>query len=208
LPTRGRCRLLAGVHRPNWPANEPISAADNAYTLIDADGALTEVVGAEALRARFEQVFFGKHLSPDQIAGVWESNELARKTIEQLFGPGALGQAEEHLNSSHPPSDNLGPDPVAQSQPANPTRNSPGLEEPAESDQVFVLEIDPTWGAQKIFQHYRAALNALTDNPARSTAQIASFRHANIGVDRRLRAKLPSRMKQIDAIYRRTGLAC
>jgi hypothetical protein len=34
-----------------------------------------------------------------QIVGVWESNEAARTTIERLFGPEALGEAEEHLKS-------------------------------------------------------------------------------------------------------------
>jgi hypothetical protein len=72
----------------------------------------------------------------------------------------------------------------------------------------LLLKLDPTWGVQKIFQHYRAALNALYDTPARSPAQIARFRQANIAVDQRLRAKLSSRMGHIDAIYQRAGLEC
>jgi hypothetical protein len=62
------------------------------YTLVDADGAFIEVAGSEALRDRFEEICCDKHLSPDQVAGVWESNEPARKAIERLFGRGALGQ--------------------------------------------------------------------------------------------------------------------
>ena len=69
-----------------------------------------------------------------------------------------------------------------------------------------MLEINPTWGIQKIFQHYRAALSALYDESARSEPTIARFREANIAVEQRLRGKLPSRMGPIDEIYRRAGL--
>jgi hypothetical protein len=68
-----------------------------------------------------------------------------------------------------------------------------------------VLQINSTWGVQKIFQHYRAALTALSDDPARKPT-IAGFREANIAVEQRLRTKLAARMGQIDAIYQRTGL--
>ena len=40
----------------------------------------------------------------------------------------------------------------------------------------------------------------------RSKPLIARFREANIGVEHRLRAQLPERMKQIDGIYQRVGL--
>ena len=35
---------------------------------------------------------------------------------------------------------------------------------------------------------------------------VARFREANMRVERRLRAQLPDRMKQIDAMYRHVGL--
>jgi hypothetical protein len=69
-----------------------------------------------------------------------------------------------------------------------------------------VLEISPTWGAQKIFQYYRAALTALCDGPAKGKPTVARFREANIAVEQRLRAKLPNRTQQIEAIYRRAGV--
>jgi hypothetical protein len=70
----------------------------------------------------------------------------------------------------------------------------------------LVLDINPTWGIQKVFQQYRAALNALGKNTMRDKPMVARFREANIGVEHRLRAQLPDRMKQIDAIYQRAGL--
>ncbi len=66
--------------------------------------------------------------------------------------------------------------------------------------------MNPTWGIQKIFQHYRTALSALCDSPNQSQPTIAKFREANIGVEQRLRSKLPSRMGPIDAIYQSAGL--
>ena len=69
-----------------------------------------------------------------------------------------------------------------------------------------MLEINPSWGVQKIFQHYRAGLTALCDGRTCSKPAIAEFREANIGVEQRLRSKLPSRMGPIDAIYQSVGL--
>ena len=61
-----------------------------------------------------------------------------------------------------------------------------------------MLEIKPTWGIQKIFQQYRAALGALNDGNAHGKLTIARFRQANSGVEHRLRAKLSGRMGPID----------
>jgi hypothetical protein len=222
-----RPRRLAGSngasrpdHRPTMIA-EPVSERDEGapiagpgpatetYALIDADGVLIEVVGADALQAGFERLTFDKHLTPDQVAGVWESNEVARRTIERLFGPEALTQAREHLHSTrgerNPPNDGGQPRsemPVldAASGSEHPEQDQSG------SDRSLLLEINPIWGAQKIFQQYRAALTALDDSPARNKPVIARFRQANLGVEQRLRAKLPGRLGPIDAIYRRDGL--
>ncbi len=81
-----------------------------------------------------------------------------------------------------------------------------GQDHPVDADQSLVMAINPTWGIQKIFQHYRAALNALYDRPNRDQLTIAKFRQANIGVEQRLQSKLPSRMGPIDAIYHSVGL--
>jgi hypothetical protein len=185
------------------------ATAGETYTLIDADGAVSEIADPDALRANFEQMLFDKHLSAGQITGVWESNEPARQAIERLFGAGALTQAQEHLHSLRGVRYPLGDD---QQEPAAPShieavsRECTGQDRLLEPDQALVLEINPAWGVQKIFQQYRAALNALSDNRARSKPAIAKFRGANIAVEQRLRVKLPSRMREIEAIYQRAGL--
>jgi hypothetical protein len=96
-------------------------------------------------------------------------------------------------------------DPVAPPQDTLPVVEDP-KPEPTTEDQALALQIDPTWGIQKIFQHYRAALNALNAGPARDRSEIATFRQVNIDVERRLRDRLSGRMRQIDAIYQARGL--
>ena len=175
---------------------------DETYTLVDADGAFIEVAGSEALRDRFAEICCDKHLSPDQVAGVWESNEPARQAIERLFGPGALGSAAAHLSSSQemrtPPSDGQRP------QSETPSLDRPpvnGQDRPAQPDQALVLEINPIWGDQKLFQTYRAALTKLCNDAARDRPTIRDFRQANQAIETRLRTKLGDRMTQIDKIY-------
>jgi hypothetical protein len=70
-------------------------------------------------------------------------------------------------------------------------------------DGVRALEIDPGWGSQKTFQHYRAALSAIAKNPTGtgSRCAVAAFRQLNADIEARLRAQIPARMKQIDDIY-------
>jgi hypothetical protein len=167
---------------------------------------LIEVVGRDALRAEFERLVFNKHLSPEQLAGVWESNELARQTIERLFGPEALAEAAEHLKSVEgvrkAVSDDQ-PELAAPACDADARSDGKGPAQLSELERALALEISPTWGVQKIFQQYRAALTAL---PPPDKPTIARFREANIAVERSLRAKLSGRMREIDAIYQRAGL--
>jgi hypothetical protein len=189
---------------------QPVGPADRSYSLIDADGVVLEVRGPEALRAGFEQMLFDKHLSPAQVAGVWESNEPARQAIERLFGPQILAPAREHLGSIHEirspvregqPRETKASPPTAASGNGQPEDN-----QPAEADRALVLEINPTWGVQKIFHRYRAALSALCDSPTGGKPSVVGFREVNLAVEQRLRAKLPSRMTEIDAIYTQVGL--
>jgi len=191
---------------------EPLRSGETApaletFTLVDADGRFIDVKSAEGLRTELERILSAAHLSPQQIVGVWESNEPARKAIEQLFGREALREAEEHLKkASQAPSEDHRAEPATLPQHPVPTRESSAPGKPPAPDRVMVLEINPTWGVRKIFQHYRAAVTALADDPSHSPAQFASLRQANLGMDQRLRAKLPSQMRQIDAIYQRAGL--
>jgi hypothetical protein len=195
-----------GGRRQDPTIAEPLQES---YTLVDADGVVLEVVGAEALRIGFDRMVFNKHLSPDQIVGVWESNEVARSTIERLFGPEALAVSEEHLKSlqsaTDPPRDDC-PGPAAPSHNAAASNKGRRQDRPLEPDRVLALEINPTWGLQKIFQHYRAALNVLCDSPNRNQPTIARFREANTAVEQRLRSKLPGCMRQIEAIYQSAAL--
>lgn len=190
-----------GGHREDRPIAEP-PPAEETFTLIDADGVLIEVIGRDALRAGFERLVFDKHLSPEQVAGVWESNEPTRQAIEHLFGPEALVDAEEHLKSF----DGVRYAPGDQPEEAAARSEGAGPVQPSEPDRALTLEISSTWGLQKIFQQYRAALTALSDSPKRSKPTIVRFRQTNISVEQRLRAKLSGRMEPIDAIYRRAGL--
>ena len=189
----------AGNNQGRFVAGPPLS--DETYNLVDADGAFIEVAGSEALRDRFEEICCDMHLSPDQVAGVWESNEPARKAIERLFGPGALGPAEAHLSSSQamriPPSDGQRPLSEKSWLGSPPVNGQDPLEEP---DQALVLEINPTWGDQKVFQTYRAALAKLANDAARHRPKIRDFRQANHAIETRLRTKLGDRMTQIDKI--------
>jgi hypothetical protein len=65
----------------------------------------------------------------------------------------------------------------------------------------LLLKIDPTWGDQKVFRYYRAALITLQNKHSAQAPEIAHFRNANTAVETGLRMKLPHRMPEIDAIY-------
>ena len=155
-------------------------------------------------------MFFDKHLSPDQVIGVWESNEPARQAIERLLGKKALSPAGNIWSLSRNTDAQMSPayPRVTIQQPDQPVdRSIPEHGSSSEPTSPLLLKIDPTWGIQKVFHHYRAALTALCDQP-RGKDEIAEFRQANIDLEQRLRAKLPSRMKSLEAIYRKSGLEC
>ena len=188
------------------PLSSDIAPADQTFALVDADGAVAEIVGAEALRVAFERVILDRHLSPNQTMGVWESNEPARNAIVNIFGAEALGPAEELLSSLQV---NIA-DVVGDSTPLGTTdRGSTRSISPAQravvEDDPAQLEIDPGWGTQKIYQHYRASLSALQGKRGSKSA-IAQFRQANLAVEQRLRAKLPGRINELDMIFAKAGL--
>ena len=268
---------------------EPPAAAES-FTLADADGGFLDVSGAEALRAEFERLFFNPHLSPDQILGLWESNNQARVAIARLYGRAVLAPAEKRLEaarqeraqqrkyrvSANGDGDALSTPPVPEpmagrlrrrcavqrpralprdattrrsgkpvskegdtgpaapaarpaaappetgtgnaSQPTRAGEENRGAEpgsprtEPHRPDlgagdtppalvAGLALGINPSWGEQRVFRHYRARLAALQGNGADKGSDIARFRTANRALETRLRQKLPGLMQQIDALY-------
>lgn len=74
-------------------------------------------------------------------------------------------------------------------------------DQPSAPDQALVLEINSTWGDQKVFQTYRAALTKLSSDAAPNRPRVREFRRANRAIENRLRGKFGERMKQIDEIY-------
>ena len=103
---------------PLFPAGTPILAGKKPILGPRrlGPGDVIEVASPDALRTRFEELVCDKHLSPAQIAGIWESNEPARKAIEQFFGKAALAQMEAQLRSAqgvrNPPTHNDHPEPA------------------------------------------------------------------------------------------------
>ena len=274
------------------PEATPAAAPEEGFTLADAEGGFVEVTGAAALEAAFERLFLDPHLSPDQIIGLWESNEAARAAIERRCGPAALAPAKERLEAAQEararqrddraPANSDGgallipsvPEPASgrvrrrwavqrpkalrrdattrrlrkpvakegDPAPAAPAANLPappaetaagnrsaskatppgaenrgaepgspptephrpgldGGDAPRAPVPGLALGIDPSWGDQRVFRHYRARLAAFQGNGAGEPSDIAGFRVANSALEARLRRKLPGLMQQIDARY-------
>jgi hypothetical protein len=208
------------LHEPAAEVSEAV-AQEESFILADADGGFVEVIGAEALRSEFEGLLFDNHLSPDQVVGVWESNEPARAAIERLFGIDALNAAAERLEAAQAARQQPTGDNAAASQPqqteAKPARATSDSTTPAPSgrrrrrrhapaiDADLLVTIDPGWGDQRVFRYYRACLTTIQNNGAGEGSDIARFRAANSAIETRLRQKLPGLMQQIDAFYPDSG---
>jgi hypothetical protein len=201
------------------PGAEPAAAsAKDSFTLADAEGRFIKVTGT-TLRSEFERLFFDKHLSPDQIRGLWESNEAARAAIERLFGAEALNAAAERVAAvqaehGHPTA--VGAAESQHEAAAKPAGTTADSVMPARSgrrrrrhapaiDPNLLVTIDPGWGDQRVFRYYRACLATFQDNGAGEPPDIARFRAANSAIATRLRLKLPGLMQQIDAFYPESG---
>jgi len=213
----------------NGDAPEPAvigaeTAAANAapqenYTLADAEGGLIEVAGADVLRSEFGRRLFDKHLSPDQVLDLWESNEQARRAIERRFGAEALEAAAKRVQAAEaatrqqaagtarPKRHGIGaqskPNGTSASEEAKPRSARAGRrlgKRASEANPDLALRIDPGWGDQKVFRHYRTALIAVHNRHSGAPSEIMRFRNLNAAVEARLRARLPERMREIDAI--------
>src|SRR5580700_7840306 len=199
------------------PGTEPAAAPEESFALADAEGGFIEVNDAETLRSEFERLFFDKHLSPDQVLGLWESNEAARAAIERRFGAEALNAAAEHLAAVQAEREHPAAVEAAESQQqtaaATPAGTTLDGAMPARSgrrrrrrhapaiDANLLVTIDPGWGDQRVFRYYRACLATVQNNGAGEGSDIARFRAANRAIETRLRQKLPGLMQQIDAFY-------
>jgi len=64
----------------------------------------------------------------------------------------------------------------------------------------LVLQIDPSWPQERVFQHYRARLDTLQKGFAKASAFL-DFREANRTIEAQLRASLPQLINEVDAIY-------
>jgi hypothetical protein len=227
-PRRTRLKPESHVDAPSVIENQDQpgggTTREESFTLVDAEGGFIEVIGGDALLSTFERIFSKEHLSADQILGLWESNDCARDAIERLFGSEALVPATERVRSvqaerEQPVKENE----VGTIQPPDRTKKEQKLEivgnqsdryessqtqaenraaaQPDFTDANLILQIDPTWGDQKVFRHYWAKLAALRKDGSTDSRDIMRFREANSVIEARLRAKLPQVMNEIDAFF-------
>jgi hypothetical protein len=163
---------------------------DQDYTLVDADGDLIEVTGRTALRTEFEHLLLDKHLTANQIVGVWESNAAARAVLETARGETPLRQLEDHVKSVRNAAE-INMTPVKDASTAQIIGGTSDLR----------VDIDPGWGTQKTFHRYREALEHYALNARATASEITEFRQANAAIEARLQARLPERMAQLNERY-------
>jgi hypothetical protein len=163
---------------------------DQGYVLIDADGVLIEVTGIAALRTEFERLLFDKHLTANQVTGVWESNAAARDILQATWGEMPLSQLEDHVMSLHNAVEieRMPVEAISSVQASGATAD-------------LKVDIDPTWGIQKTFYRYREALEHYSLKTCATTAEITRFRQANEAIELRLQASLPERTAQLSERY-------
>jgi hypothetical protein len=163
---------------------------DQDYTLVNADGVLIEVTGRTALRTEFERLLLDKHLTASQVVGVWESNAAARDILETARGKTPLRQLEDHVKSIQNAAE-IKLTPVKDASTAQITGGTSDLR----------VDIDPTWGTQKIFHRYREAVERYALNFRATGSEITEFRQVNAAIESRLQARLPEQMAQLNARY-------
>ena len=180
--------------------------AGPAYAVIDMDGKVVEADSLSALRLVFNRLFTETALSPDQVLGLWESNELARHELEQTFGSDVLFDAERRWQAAdranqHPAQSNTTGTAQAQSNDLRRRSRSSGVQRKGSAQRTDLsLHIDPTWSDEILFHHYRKRLLALKRRRSRAESFV-DFRRANCRVEARLREQLPHLMTEVDAIY-------
>lgn len=181
--------------------------ASTAHGLIDAEGCLIEFDSLDGLREAFDRLFADPHLIEAQARGLWESNEIAREEIERAFGAEALADADLRRQSAERGVSRLRPAPI--SRPMNASRATNARRPRQHSatckrdtcNRVQVLPLDPSYGHEELFQHYRSGLLRLKRQRA-DAATFVDFREANRSLEVRLREHLPDRVAEIDGLYR------
>jgi hypothetical protein len=207
-PAAGSVASPAAIPVPRGAAATCISLdasePQESCTLADADGGFVEIAGADALRSAFERLFFDPHLSPAQILGLWESNEVARGVIARVFGSAVLDPAEARQRAaSGQYEEGHAERRSATGRPGRPRSRARRSRSPKEAvlpQTELVLQIDPSWPQERVFQHYRARLDTLQKGFAKASAFL-DFREANRTIEAQLRASLPQLINEVDAIY-------
>jgi hypothetical protein len=69
------------------------------------------------------------------------------------------------------------------------------------SNPTLVVTVEPSWGDQRVFQHYRSRLRELYEAGAGTAVILERFRETNRAIEARLRQRLPHLIAQIDALY-------
>jgi hypothetical protein len=185
-------------------ATEPASQ----HSLIDAEGNFIEVGDVQALRDTFERLFTDPCLSPGQIIGLWESNELARQHLAEAFGAASLEEARgRQLDAAEQRDQQPSMHLAAPKRANNPSRKrlrSKQLKIVSSASTTpevdLSLKIDTAWSDEKLLHHYQTRLLTLRLGSAKAQTFV-DFRLANHMVEDRLRARLPHLMGAIDEVY-------
>ena len=171
------------------------------YSVVDADGVIGDYSDIASLKAAFERIALDQDLSPEQVARVWNCNQPAVYVVEAQLGTRALERVRARMNGARHPTPAVTPAPQHCALNKDPSLTRRPSRRGLIATGTLQLEIDPGWGDQKIFQHYRARLHQLHDGGAGKASVLARFRETNGAIEARLRRMLPEQMQQIDAVY-------
>jgi hypothetical protein len=178
--------------------------AASPYVLVDADGNFIELTNPEALRVAFDDLFADRSLSPDQIIGLWESNDIALHQLIEAFGEAAVEISVARFSAAADKSNrprSLQP----ASQLSRSTIGAHPFLAPIHPNGVGdfgapELKISPTWSDEKVLHHYQSHLLKMRLRRAPAAAFV-NFRLANQPIEDRLRTRLPNLMGAIDEVY-------
>ena len=172
-----------------------------AYTLANAAGGFVEVDDLDALRDAFERLLLDPHLSPAEVTGLWESNEDARKAIENAFGADALQTVGARVKTSRAFQKRHRRKQIVTGSVSTKRRGRPKTAPPPPIVGQPRLSLDPGCSAEEAFKRYHQRLIELQNDGAGKASQIVAFREANRETEQWVRESLPELMPRIDSIY-------